>query len=119
MGKQMIQGFWRGEHLVRREQQQAIKPTCEGDGLGWANSNMNILPFLLLNPFLAIAARFGLISTPTTSPSGPTAWARKGNSLLFRIRHRGLGSQALSRDVSPRLLVEAREGGQKIRITGK
>ena len=47
----MIQGFWRGKHLVRREQQQAIKPTCEGDGLGWANSNMNILPFLSLNPF--------------------------------------------------------------------
>ena len=47
----MIQGFWRGKHLVRREQQQDIKPTCEGDGLGWANSHMNILPFLLLNPF--------------------------------------------------------------------
>jgi hypothetical protein len=36
MEKQMIQGFWRGNLLVRCEQQQAIKPTCEGDGLGWA-----------------------------------------------------------------------------------
>jgi hypothetical protein len=57
MGKQMIQDFWRGEHLVRREQQQAIKPTCEGDGLGWANSNMNILPSSCSIHFLAIAAR--------------------------------------------------------------
>lgn len=31
----------------------------------------------------------------------------KGNLLLFRTRHRGLCSQALSRDVSPRLLVVA------------
>jgi hypothetical protein len=38
MEKQMIQGFWRVKHLVRCEQQQAIKPTCEGDGLGWGQT---------------------------------------------------------------------------------
>jgi hypothetical protein len=53
MKKQMIQGFWRGKHLVRCEQQQAIKPTCEGDGLGRANNNVNVVPSLLLNPFVS------------------------------------------------------------------
>jgi hypothetical protein len=32
-----------------------------------------VVPFLLLNPFLSNRAKSGLISTPTTSPSGPTA----------------------------------------------
>jgi hypothetical protein len=51
MRKQVIKGLWRGEHLVRREQQQSVKGAWEGDGLGWANSNMNVVSFLLLNPF--------------------------------------------------------------------
>jgi hypothetical protein len=54
MGKQVIQGFWRGEHLVRREQQQSIERTCEGDRLGWANSNTNVVPSRLLNSFLGL-----------------------------------------------------------------
>jgi hypothetical protein len=52
MGKQVIQGLWRGEHFVRREQQQSVKCTWEVDGLGWADGNMNVVPFLLLNAFL-------------------------------------------------------------------
>jgi hypothetical protein len=51
MGEQVIQGFGRGKHLVRREQQQSIKFAWEGDGLRWADSDTNVVLFLLLNPF--------------------------------------------------------------------
>jgi hypothetical protein len=53
MGKHVSQGFCRGEHLVRRKQQQSVEGAWEGDGLGWANSNTNVVPSLLLNPFLS------------------------------------------------------------------
>ena len=51
MGEQVIQGFGGGKHLMRREQQQSVKFAWEGDGLRWADSNTNVVPFLLLNPF--------------------------------------------------------------------
>jgi hypothetical protein len=36
---------------VRRKQQQSAKGTWEGDGLRWADSNTNVVPSRLLNPF--------------------------------------------------------------------
>jgi hypothetical protein len=53
MGKQVIQGLGRGENLVRREQQDAVKLSWQADGLGWANSDVDVVPYLLLNPFLS------------------------------------------------------------------
>jgi hypothetical protein len=53
MGKQVVQGFGRGEHLVRREQQQSVKFAWEADGLGWTESNTNVFAFRVLNPFLS------------------------------------------------------------------
>jgi hypothetical protein len=38
---------------VRREQQDAVKLSWQADGLGWADGDVDVVPCLLLNPFLS------------------------------------------------------------------
>ena len=38
---------------ISRQCQQSVEGAGEGDGFRWANNNMNVVPSLLLNPFVS------------------------------------------------------------------